>query len=432
MKEPVKYFGEWQKRSVVSEKLEGPIGEGRVEFPNGDTFEGYFHLHFASIQGPCYVADGKYTFADGKYIDNAWIDTSEDLTQFGLKGVYEVHNADGSLASITSFFHERHGIEVVTAPAAEAVEWYHGKEQKRYEIDRYALNAIDGNCRELVVELATGETIIMVSGRYRLNNYDNQVYENYLSGIIAFTNGEVFTSVNYAIRNLQPYDGVGTRTLPDCKIRDEYYKGYDLMCIKNESWDAAKAEVKNIPDPLHPENCVKARVWSNHIEYDSHCHMVYDGDIVDGMPHGQGVLSDMKSQAYINGTLSHTWRLTYKGTFEHGRCHGSIVFADHEKNTTQECEWQNGMSVGIAPVVLRFEWQRILEGEFDIRTGTVEMGIGMKLPLEGFEYVCLLEASASQLSFNVCQPLRPGDSMSLENELTYDLRYSLNLYWDKE
>lgn len=90
------------------------------------------------------------------------------------------------------------------------------------------------------------------------------------------------------------------------------------------------------------------------------------------------------------------------------------------------------MSVGIAPVVLRFEWQRILEGEFDIRTGTVEMGIGMKLPLEGFEYVCLLEASASQLSFNVCQPLRPGDSMSLENELTYDLRYSLNLYWDKE
>jgi hypothetical protein len=78
------------------------------------------------------------------------------------------------------------------------------------------------------VELATGETITMVGGRYRLNDYNNQVYENYLSGIIAYTNGEVFTSVNYAIRNLQPYDGVGTRSLPDSKIRDEYYKGYDL------------------------------------------------------------------------------------------------------------------------------------------------------------------------------------------------------------
>ena len=242
----------------------------------------------------------------------------------------------------------------------------------------------------------------------------------------------MFTSVNYAIRNLQPYDGVGTITLPDCKIRDEYYKGYDLTDIRNESWDAARAEVKIIPDPIHPDNCVKARVMSNHIEYDGHCHMIYDGDVVDDMPHGQGVLSNMRSQAFINGTLSHIWRFTYKGTFEHGRCHGSIVFTDHENNTTRECEWQNGMSVGIAPVVLRYEWTCILEGEYEIRTGTVEMGIGMKLPLEGFEYMYLLEASASQIAFNVCEPMRPGDSMSLENELTYDLTYRLKLYWDKE
>ena len=205
MKESVKYFGQWQECSVVSEKLEGPIGKGRVEFPNGDKFEGYFHLSFATIQGPCYVADGKYTFADGKYIENAWISTSKDLIQFGLTGVYEVHNADGSLASITSFLvNERHGIEVVTAHVAVAVEWYQGKEQKHYEISRYSLNAIDKNRRELVVEFATGETITMVGGRNVLNQYDNQVYENYLSGIITYTNGEVFTSVNYSIRNLQP------------------------------------------------------------------------------------------------------------------------------------------------------------------------------------------------------------------------------------
>ena len=60
MDEAVKYIGKWQEKSVILEKLEGPIGEGRVEFPNGDTFEGCFHLSFAQIQGPCYVADGKY------------------------------------------------------------------------------------------------------------------------------------------------------------------------------------------------------------------------------------------------------------------------------------------------------------------------------------------------------------------------------------
>lgn len=433
MKEAVKYFGKWQERSVVSEKLEGPTGQGRVEFPNGDRFEGYFYLHFANIQGPCYVAKGKYTFADGKYIENAWINTSEDLTKFGLKGVYEVHNADGSLASITSFWlNERHGIEVLTTPEAEAVEWYSGKEQKHYEIDRYSLNAINEACRELVVELATGETITMVGGRYILNKYDNQVYENYLSGIIAYTNGEVFTSVNYNIRNLQPYDGVGTRSLLNGKIRDEYYKGYELTDIKDEHWDSARAEVRNIPDPIHPENFMEARVWSNHIEYNDRYHMIYDGDVVDGMPHGQGMLSNMRSQAFINGTLSHTWFFTYKGTFEHGRCHGSIVFTDHEKNTTCECEWKNGRSVGMAPVVLRYEWKCYFEGETEIRTGTVEMGTGMKLPLERFGYVYLLERSASQIAFNVCEPLRPGNSISLENELTYDLRYYLNLYWDKE
>lgn len=268
----------------------------------------------------------------------------------------------------------------------------------------------------------------MVGGRYRLNNYNNQVYENYLSGIIAYTNGEVFTSVNYNIRNLQPYDGVGTRSLLNGKIRDEYYKGYELTDIKDEHWDSARAEVRTI----HPENFMEARVWSNHIEYNDRYHMIYDGDVVDGMPHGKGMLSDMRSQAYINGSLSHTWRFTYKGTFEHGRCHGSIVFTDHEKNTTRECEWKNGMSVSVDPVVLRYEWKCYFEGETEIRTGTVEMGICMKLPLEGFGYVYLLERSASQIAFNVCQPLRPGDSMSLETESTYDLAYYLNLYWDKE
>ena len=105
MEKEVKYYGEWQEGSVILEKLTGPIGNGRVEFPNGDSFEGIFHLSFACINGPCYAACGKYTFADGSYSEHAWINTSKDLSKFGLKGVYEVKNADGSYRDIAHPIH---------------------------------------------------------------------------------------------------------------------------------------------------------------------------------------------------------------------------------------------------------------------------------------------------------------------------------------
>lgn len=433
MKDAVKYIGEWQQKSVILEKLEGPIGEGSVEFPCGDKFEGYFHLSFANIQGPCYVADGKYTFADGKYIENAWINTSENLTMFGLEGVYEVRNADGSLVSITSFWlNKRHGIEILVGSTVEAVEWYLGEEQKHYEVKNYTLNAIDECRRELVVELANGISVTMVGGRLVPNKYENYVYDNYLMAKVVYDNGDVYESINYGIRNLQPYGRCGTRRCADGMMRVEYYKGYELERIEREAWDRSRVEEKQIPNPINPEELIKAYVWSNHIEYIDDLNMKYDGDVVDGMPHGQGVLSDMRSQAYIDGKLGYSWRFTYEGTFEHGRCHGRIVFTDHEKNTTQECEWNNGLSVSAIPVTLRYEWERILEGEFDIRTGTVEMGVGMRCPFDGFNYVRLLKVSASQIVFNVCEPLCPGGSISLEKELTYDLAYNLKLTWDKE
>ena len=433
MKDAVKYIGEWQQKSVILEKLEGPIGEGSVEFPCGDKFEGYFHLSFANIQGPCYVADGKYTFADGKYIENAWINTSENLTMFGLEGVYEVRNADGSLVSITSFWlNKRHGIEILVGSTVEAVEWYLGEEQKHYEVKNYTLNAIDECRRELVVELANGISVTMVGGRLVPNKYENYVYDNYLMAKVVYDNGDVYESINYGIRNLQPYGRCGTRRCADGMMRVEYYKGYELERIEREAWDRSRVEEKQIPNPINPEELITAYVWSNHIEYIDDLNMKYDGDVVDGMPHGQGVLSDMRSQAYIDGKLGYSWRFTYEGTFEHGRCHGRIVFTDHEKNTTQECEWNNGLSVSAIPVTLRYEWERILEGEFDIRTGTVEMGVGMRCPFDGFNYVRLLKVSASQIVFNVCEPLCPGGSISLEKELTYDLAYNLKLTWDKE
>lgn len=433
MKDAVKYIGRWQQKSVILEKLEGPIGEGSVEFPCGAKFEGCFHLSFAKIQGPCYVADGKYTFADGKYIENAWINTSDDLTMFGLKGVYEVRNADGSLASITSFWlNKRHGIEILVGSTVEAVEWYLGEEQKHYEVKNYTLNAIDKDRRELVVELANGILVTMVGGRLEPNKYENYVYDNYLMAKVVYDNGDVYESINYDIRNLQPYGGCGTRRMANGMKRDEYYKGYELERIEREAWDRSRVEEKQIPNPINPEELITAYVWSNHIEYIDDFNMKYDGDVVDGMPHGQGVLSDVRSQAYIDGKMGYTWRFTYEGTFERGRCNGKIVFTDRDNNTTRECEWKNGLSVSAIPVTLRYEWERILEGEFDIRTGEVEVRLGMRLPLDAFDYVRVLDMTDKYVQFNVCEPLCPGSSISLEKELTYDLSYNLKLTWDKE
>ena len=116
---------------------------------------------------------------------------------------------------------------MLLAPKVEVVEWYKGEEQGRYDVNNYTLNAIDEDRRELVVELANGVSITMVVGRIVPNRYENYVYENYLMAKLTYENGDVYESINYGIRILQPYDGVGTRYLTNGKMCDEYYKGYE-------------------------------------------------------------------------------------------------------------------------------------------------------------------------------------------------------------
>lgn len=55
------YKGLWQYGSTIKQELKGPIGDGQVTYPNGDRFNGYFHLSYASINGPAYAAEGRYT-----------------------------------------------------------------------------------------------------------------------------------------------------------------------------------------------------------------------------------------------------------------------------------------------------------------------------------------------------------------------------------
>ena len=42
MNTQLKYVGSWQHGSTVLQKLDGPIGDGAVYYPNGDRFKGYW------------------------------------------------------------------------------------------------------------------------------------------------------------------------------------------------------------------------------------------------------------------------------------------------------------------------------------------------------------------------------------------------------
>ena len=86
-------------------------------YPNGDHFKGVFHLSYASINGPAYAAEGRYTFADGSYIEHAWINTSKDKKPewWGLHGVFRIKHPSGDTPdSIAMFLHggRRYGFEL--------------------------------------------------------------------------------------------------------------------------------------------------------------------------------------------------------------------------------------------------------------------------------------------------------------------------------
>ena len=102
-----RYHGDWQEGSVILQKLEGPVGDGSIDYPNGDRFEGYFHLSFAHINGPAYMGQGTYTFASGDRIEHCWINGRDRL-----QGVYETLHADGTRSIAMWHNGERTGIEI--------------------------------------------------------------------------------------------------------------------------------------------------------------------------------------------------------------------------------------------------------------------------------------------------------------------------------
>ena len=92
----IEFVGCYQFGDVIRQEPKDPKGNGTVRYPNGDHFEGFFHLNYAHIWGPAYAAVGKYTFADGSVIEHAWINMSDDIEIMDLIGIYPLKHATGT------------------------------------------------------------------------------------------------------------------------------------------------------------------------------------------------------------------------------------------------------------------------------------------------------------------------------------------------
>jgi hypothetical protein len=122
-----KYYGEWQKGSTIMQKLEGPKGEGAIDYPNGDRFEGCFHLNFAHIGGPAYSANGKYIFSNGDVVPECWIDGADRLM-----GVYRMNCQDGSVRIAMWVAGKKQGMEVIEGESPVLIEYLDDKEIARW------------------------------------------------------------------------------------------------------------------------------------------------------------------------------------------------------------------------------------------------------------------------------------------------------------
>ena len=203
----IEYNGGWQEGSVILQKLEGPMGNGTVTYPNGDRFEGFFHLSFAHTSGPAYAADGRYDFADGSFIERAWIKTSEDLVHMDLIGVYHIRSAKGP-DTLTPFkCHHRCGIEVVLAEKPYAIEWHEGEKIQELGLQSYTFEHLDKDRSVLTIVLSDGTVVKETGGRLEQNKYNNWVFDTCLHTTVSQPDGTTFESYGYNMKHLKPFDG---------------------------------------------------------------------------------------------------------------------------------------------------------------------------------------------------------------------------------
>ena len=291
-----KYIGEWQFKDVIKQKLAGPIGQGEVQYPNGDRFEGYFCLSYQSIDGTAYTAHGKYTFADGSYIEDAWIETFPD--DYPLYGVFRIHHPDGT-ESIAMFHGPKSGLELFLGDQPSYKFWYKGEELTptwEYDVKEYEIDNSKGEDSIRLTVVLKREydtwTVIMKGGKLEANSYGNY---NYAPGTEITVYDPDGDSRDYlygaAPREFRPYDGYLVYHYAEQAIcRSERWENGQR--IEEEEWerDMRVPRCVTLPHPLGYDETIDAFVWVNgHIQYKGG-KFVYDGEIANDRPEGKGVL----------------------------------------------------------------------------------------------------------------------------------------------
>lgn len=405
----ITYHGGWQHGSVVSQKLEGPIGDGVVKYPNGDHFEGYFHLSYAHIDGPAYVAEGKYTFADGSVIEHAWINTSKNLECMDLIGVFPIKHSNGP-DTITPFLrNKRLGLELVLAEKPYAIEWYEGEKLQELGVASYEFQQKDKDCPVLIIRLQDGIVVTQCSGKREQNEYDHWVFDTNLRGSILYPDGSSLDYYGYNLKYLQPYDGWITFHTLNGKYHQEVWRKGLRMQSQEEKWDIDAAKTLQLPDPFNKDRLVNARVWNEHIEY-LYGTWIYDGDMKDDRPDGIGTLV---------GDSMDTRGRRYEGEFKDGLCHGYGVFTYPNGGITQDGEWVEGAfqeeDAPTEPIMLNVR----LHGEESDKK-TVEAKIGSFPFFMGFGGLRIdrIEKRCITFSFyNETKLLTPGETVYFHTEI---------------
>lgn len=194
---------------VKSWELNDPIGEGEVWLPNGDYFKGCFHLFTASSKNPAYTAEGRYTFANGDYIEHAWIETDSKFDSFLLTGLYRICTSTGFNYCIAMFSGGIRCGVVLDMPDRYcnlyiAQHWHDGKVQLDFpnEVIEHDIDESEGDdCMRLTIVLhdSYGDYIVSQHGGSRLKDDNgNLIYIPSVSSCMKYPNGDV---KNLLLRN---------------------------------------------------------------------------------------------------------------------------------------------------------------------------------------------------------------------------------------
>lgn len=432
------YKGGWQQGSTISQKLAGPIGNGEVHYPNGDHFKGFFHLSYAHINGPTYAAEGRYEFADGSYIEKAWIHTSDERRpeSWGLHGVYRIHHPKGP-DSIAMFLHggKRYGFELFLPEKSWEKPWvkewfagdlvirYSGPDELfQYEVLDYEIDETSKvDCTTQRLTLKDGNKIYRVEqqgGKYRANQYDSYVYEPSTQVTVYLPNGDSIDHYGCSVRNFNPYDGwVTFHNAKKGMYRSELWK--DGKQVRSEEWkrDVRAAKNVKIPNPFG-QGKSEAIVWKDgYIEYNNG-EWIYEGEMTYDRPQGKGVLT--------GGKYRHEGE-RYEGEFQAGRCHGWGNFTNETAGITQDGEWKEGVfqepHAATAPIMLhakygRKSWSVGSDGEWIWEEKDIEANLGSLSHYIGGLSIARIEKNCITLTcYDRTEQLTPGKTVSFYEEV---------------